>query len=235
MNPFDAAILHFLNGFAGRSWTFDNSVVWLTKDAFQKGGILMLLLWWVWFRPNENAKTNRETLVCACAAAPFALAVSRLISWVGLFRVRPLHDPDLHIRLAYNLPAGTLMHWNSFPSDHAVVFFTFVAGFFLIARRIGLIALADVLVVICLPRIYLGIHYPTDIIAGAALGAGIGYLACLPRIRAVLGRPVLDWMTRRPALFYACLFFYTYQIANAFGEVRDLIVFVLPLIPHVAR
>ena len=95
MNGFDTAILHLLNGFAGRSWRFDNWVVWLSNDAFQKGGIMILLFWWVWFRPGENAKTNRETLVCLSAAAPLALALSRLIGYLVPFRARPLKSSVL--------------------------------------------------------------------------------------------------------------------------------------------
>jgi undecaprenyl-diphosphatase len=234
MNAFDAAILDFLNGFAGRSWRLDYLVVWLAADGFQKGGIVVLLLWWVWFRPGENLKTSREIIVCVCAVAPFAVALSRLISFLVPFRVRPIHVPDLHIRLAYTMSPKTLLNWSSFPSDHAVLFFTFVAALLLISWRIGLFALAHVLVVVCLPRIYLGIHYPTDLIVGAFLGAGIGYLACLPRMQAALGRPVLDWMNRHPALFYACLFFYTYQIADATGWAQDLIERVWHLIRHAA-
>ncbi len=226
MNPFDASILHFINGFAHRSWTADYLTCWLTGDGFQKGGIVMLLFWWAWFLPSENSEANREILVCTAIAAPFALALSRFISFVVPFRVRPLHTPALHIRLAETLSSRTLINWNSFPSDHAALFFTFVGGLFFVSRRIGLIALSFVLLIVCLPRIYLGIHYPTDIIAGAALGTGVAYLACLPKSKSALARPVLNWMTAHPSYFYACLFFYTYQVANAFGWVRDVIVIV---------
>jgi len=230
MNPFDSAILYFINGFAHRSWTADFLINWLVADQFQKGGVVMLLFWWAWFLPSENAKTNRETLICIAIAAPFALGISRFISFVVPFRVRPLNVPELHIRLGYTVAKQTLIDWNSFPSDHAVLFLTFVAGLFFVSRRFGLIALSYVLLIICLPRIYFGIHYPTDIIAGAFLGIGVAYLACLPRVRSALGRPVLNWMADHPGPFYACLFFYTYQVANAFGWARDVIVMVKNII-----
>ena len=235
MNIFDTAILHFINGFAHRSWTADYLISWLNDDGFQKGGIVMLLFWWAWFLPSENSKANRETLICSAIAAPFALALSRFISIVVPFRVRPLHIPDLHIHLAYTLCPQMLINWNSFPSDHAVLFFTFVAGLFFVSRRIGLIALSYVLLIVCLPRIYLGIHYPTDIIAGAVLGVGVAYLACLPRAKSALARPVLNWMSAHPGPFYACLFFYTYQVANAFGWARDVIVMVFHITSNVIK
>jgi len=225
MISFDAAILHFINGFAHRSWTGDRLVTWLTADEFQKGGIIALLLWWAWFMPTENPKVSREKLICACIAAPFALALSRLISLVAPFRVRPIHLPDLHIRLADTLSSHALENWSSFPSDHAMLFFTLAAGIFFVSKRIGLIALLYVSLIICLPRIYLGLHYPTDIMAGAFLGTGVAYIACLPRVRSALARPVFSVLTAFPAVFYTFCFFYTNQIANSFGWVRDTIVF----------
>jgi undecaprenyl-diphosphatase len=230
----DAAMLQGLNGFAHRWWTLDYAVVWLTNDGFQKGGILMLLLWWVWFKPGDSGRSTREILICVAAAAPVALVVSRLISFAAPFQARPLYNPDLDVRLAYTLSPEVLIHWNSFPSDHAALFFTFVIGFFLISWRFGLLALVHVLVVVCFPRVFLGIHYPTDILAGAVLGAGIGAMACLPTMRSVLARPALAWMDRHPGPFYLCLFFYTYQMSNALGWMRDIVVLVLHLARHQA-
>ena len=220
---FDSAILRYINGLAGRSWTMDYLIVWLNGDGFQKGGIIMMLFWYAWFMRGNNSNTRRETLICTLAAAPLALVLSRFISFLAPFRIRPLHVPDLHIRLAYTLRPETLINWNSFPSDHAVLFFTLVTGLFFVSRRLALIAFSYVVLLICLPRIYLGIHYPTDIFAGIVLGVGVSYVVCLPRVRSVLGQPVLNWIDRFPALSGAFFFFYTCQISNAFGWVRDVI------------
>lgn len=222
MNPFDAGILHFVNGFANRSWTADYVISWLNNDGFQKGGIVMMLFWGAWFLSDERSGARREILICTAVAAPLAVGVSRIISAVVPFRVRPLFVADLHMRVAYTLAPRTLINWNSFPSDHAVLFFALAEGLFLASRRIGAAAFTYALLIVCLPRIYLGIHYPTDIIAGAFLGAAIGYAACRPTVRSAVGRPVLRWMTAYPAVSYAFLFFYTYQVANAFGWVRDV-------------
>jgi undecaprenyl-diphosphatase len=224
MNWFDQRIIYFFNGFAHRSATLDQWVVFISGDGFQKGGFVILLLWWLWFLPGRETERNREYLGCVLLASPVALAISRFISFVAPFRTRPLHTAGMHIRLAYGLDANTLINWNSFPSDHAVLFFTLVAGLYFASRRIGRLAGLYILVIVCLPRIYLGIHYPTDIISGAVIGLAVGYLACLPMIRARIARPLVHWMEAYPAISSAALFFYTYQIADAFGWARDLVV-----------
>lgn len=63
-------------------------------------------------------------------------------------------------------PAGTA----SFPSSHAILFFTLATlMFFWIDRRWGGWFLAGA-ALIGLARVFVGVHYPIDIIAGAAIG-----------------------------------------------------------------
>jgi undecaprenyl-diphosphatase len=224
MNWFDVHIIHFFNGFAHRSVTLDQWVVFISDDGFQKGGFVILLLWWLWFLPGKETEQNREYLGCVLLASPVALAISRFISFVVPFRTRPLHKAGMHVHLAYGLDPNTLINWNSFPSDHAVLFFTLVAGLYLVSGRVGKLAGLYVLVFVCLPRIYLGVHYPTDIVSGAVIGLAVGYLACLAGVRATIAKPLLQWMDAYPGISAAALFFYTYQIADSFGWARDLLV-----------
>lgn len=87
-------------------------------------------------------------------------------------RVRPLHFAD-----GFHLSVPPLDKY-SFPSGHTMhaVFFTFV----IVAH---LPALATVLVpftvLVALSRVVLGLHYPTDVVAGAFLGALVAQLSLL--------------------------------------------------------
>ena len=78
----------------------------------------------------------------------------------------------------------------SFPSDHATMAGAVTAGLFLVSRRLGaLTAIAAVLMAVA--RVYIGAHYPQDVVAGLALGAlvtGIGYLLARRPLTAVVRR-----------------------------------------------
>lgn len=63
----------------------------------------------------------------------------------------------------------------SWPSSHAVNNFA-VAGFFAVLFPKYKYVLYTVAVFVALSRPYVGVHYPSDIIGGALIGFGFGYL-----------------------------------------------------------
>jgi len=63
----------------------------------------------------------------------------------------------------------------SFPSNHALNNFA-VAFFFLLIYPTAKWYLIIVASLIAISRVYLGLHYPSDILGGAILGIGFGYL-----------------------------------------------------------
>ncbi|HKG35591.1 MAG TPA: phosphatase PAP2 family protein [Solirubrobacterales bacterium] len=70
----------------------------------------------------------------------------------------------------------------SFPSAHATSSLAGAGALARVAPRAGL-PLHVLAGAICVGRPYLGMHYPSDVLAGAALGAVIGRVAPLPRER----------------------------------------------------
>lgn len=81
----------------------------------------------------------------------------------------PVADPELEPLVA--LPGSF-----SFPSGHAATAFAAAAAVGFVAPRLRwpLLALAAL---VALSRVYLGVHYPLDVLAGAALGLALGWLA----------------------------------------------------------
>jgi len=97
-----------------------------------------------------------------------SLSDSALKAVIGRERP-PLADPNVH-------PLIPLPHDPSMPSGHAMMAFSgaVILAAVLPRWRWAMLAVAAGVAV---SRVYLGVHYPSDVAAGALLGAAVGALA----------------------------------------------------------
>src|ERR1700693_1359528 len=146
------------------------------------------------------------------------------------FRARPMALAALHFQRPYGAGDGGLIDWSSFPSDHAAVFFALAMSIFFVWRAAGIAALSDVFLFIAMPRLYLGFHYPTDILGGAFIGIALAFLASAKLFFDWVRRFIMPWLQRSPGSFYACLFILTFQIATLFQSMRFIARFLFSLL-----
>jgi len=215
MNQFDSTIIHFCNSFAHQSWTFDTLVELVEETNLLKGGVILGLFWWVWFREDEAQAKKREIVLFAFVSSISALLLGRMLSLAFPFRERPAWNPVLHFRVPYGALSNPIS-WNSIPSDHAVLFFCLATSLWFVSRRLGILAFLHAIVVVCFPRIYLGYHYPTDLLAGAVVGTAMAFTCKFTKLRESVGRIAFHWLAWNKASFYAAAFLLTFEVSELF-------------------
>jgi undecaprenyl-diphosphatase len=222
MNGFDTTVLGFFNQFAQRSWAVDSLIMTISDSDVLKGYLSLPLIWWAWFR-NSHREDNRRTVLLTILGAFSAMAVARVLQLVLPYRPRPVHTAGLDFTLPHTMPADFLAGWSSFPSDHASLFFALATGLWLVSPLVGAFAFLHAAVIVSLPRIYVGLHFPTDILSGALLG--VTAVAAIWKWRAVFAKlvePALAWSKTSPHLFYPAFFILTSELAHLFKDSRWL-------------
>jgi undecaprenyl-diphosphatase len=234
VNFFDLQIISYVNQLSQHSWALDKIIGALSRNDLLKGGVLVTILWWAWFKKEYRHSLDREHITSTLLSCIVAIALARALALTLPFRPRPLHEQGLHFLLPYGSDLELLNGWSSFPSDHAVLFFTLSTGLLFVDRKMGVFALLYSILFISFPRIYLGLHYPTDIIAGAIIGITIALIANIYFVKNKNIQSFVNLSHSRPSFFYPLFFLFTYQIASLFEASRDLVSGVFNLINYMA-
>ena len=112
-------------------------------------------------------KTRRSGVMLAVAMVA-GLVICNIVLKNAIARPRPFMVDSFPILI--NPPMGY-----SFPSGHSCNSFVAATVIGMNYKRYRTVAFVMALL-IAFSRVYLYVHYPSDVIAGAAIGAGIGYI-----------------------------------------------------------
>lgn len=185
---FDWSLVSGINGLARDLPSgIDSALALLGEYGVPLASILMLVATWLWSRRQADAPAMVAGVLWAVTAAGLALVLNVPVRAM-VERPRPFvaHPGVLDLLMDHKVNG-------SFASDHATFTMAVAVGIMLVHRKYGLIAMGLAAFEGFL-RVFVGVHYPTDIIGGYALGTATTLLLA-PIAMAVL-LPLTHSLTR---------------------------------------
>jgi len=158
----DSSLLHALNDFLFRHDAVEDPLLFYVSISEALFATTLAIVFLAARGPALAAW--RRAAVAAVLSAGLGLAVAKVISEL-VDRARPfVADPHgVHLFSPHAADPG-------FPSDHATAAFAIAVAILLRKRGWG-IAMLVAAAVLSVGRVALGVHYPSDVLCGAALGS----------------------------------------------------------------
>ncbi|MDA1526979.1 MULTISPECIES: undecaprenyl-diphosphatase [Bacillus cereus group] len=152
-------VFQWFNNFAGSSKLLDTLMIAITNSAAYVAILFMFILWF-----NNGKKINaikkQYTVLYTTLSVIIALLVNVVIHAV-YYHPRPFVSHDVHQLVPHAADS-------SFVSDHSVLVFSIAFVFLLRGEKLKYIALIWA-VLVGVSRMYVGVHYPLDILGAAFL------------------------------------------------------------------
>ncbi len=163
MNQFEIGILDFLReNLSCKALDFLMPVV----TALGNGGIFFIAVavFFLFF------KKTRKMGITMGVSLIIGFVVCNLVLKNAVGRIRP-YDFNEGVMLLIKSPSDF-----SFPSGHTTASFESAVSILLYNKKLGIVAIV-IATLIAFSRLYLYVHYPTDVLFGAVLGTAVAFLS----------------------------------------------------------
>ncbi|MGY6020669.1 phosphatase PAP2 family protein [Streptomyces spinosirectus] len=169
-NP-DVDLLYDINGLAKDAphW-FDRVMEYVGEYGLLVAMVLLVV--WCWWSVRRRGGQEAPASVAALVWAPLAAALAVLVN----VPIRGFVERPRPFRTHQGLDVLVTGKTDySFVSDHATITMALGVGLFVANRKFGLVGIGLALLEgFC--RVYMGVHYPTDVVGGFALGTAVALL-----------------------------------------------------------
>ncbi|MFI9629078.1 phosphatase PAP2 family protein [Streptomyces sp. NPDC052042] len=170
-NP-DVRLLYEINGLAKAAPAWFDRIMEFVGEYGIMLGMVLVVLWCWWSVRRRGTAEDAVSAVAGIVWAPLAAGIALLVNIPirgFVERQRPFRE---HTGLEVLVEGKNDF---SFVSDHATMAMALAVGLFVVNRKFGVAAIALALLEgFC--RVYMGVHYPTDVIGGLALGTAVALL-----------------------------------------------------------
>ena len=167
----DKEMFLFLNGLGNSNW----DMFWM----FATNKLSSIPLYFILLVLAYKKMGLRKTLVVLLTVAILILVTDQLANFFkyGVQRLRPCYDQDVStiMRLVKNSCGGRFGYFSAHAANSFAVasFFTFLLKSKF--KYIGLL-LFFWAIIVAYSRIYIGVHFPLDVLTGVIIGLGMGWL-----------------------------------------------------------
>ena len=171
-NDLDLVLLQFFNG--SHSAFIDQLILTLTNGLTWIP--LYIALFVIVLKNNESM--SQIFIIVGCCALGVLVSAGLDNLWVKPMVERPRPALDPYVKYAIDVVENHREKGFSFFSAHAANTFTLAVYMMLLVRnRTFTVAITAWSLLNCYTRLYLGVHYPSDILCGLLCGLIVGYIA----------------------------------------------------------
>ena len=160
----DFYLFQLINNFAGRWRPLDWFGIFCAEYLIF--AMAFVIIAWTIF--NKNNRRADTVIILEIILAAFFSYLTKIVINLIYFRPRPFSAHDVSLLIS-RISDG------SFPSAHTFLSFAMAFGIYLYNKKLGIVLLISAALV-SISRIYVGVHYPLDILGGMVL-AGLAVYA----------------------------------------------------------
>ncbi len=167
----DIIFFQKINGLAGVSDFLDDVIIFLASPFAY---LVIFVLIFAFLFPNYFSSNIKEkTLRVGIAVALVASLCARFVIKEGIVFFHNVPRPFEILDGVNQLIAHS--EASSFPSGHAIFFFTLSTVLIFYSKKLGVFLFSSSALIV-LARVIAGLHWPSDVLVGASMGVMIGSL-----------------------------------------------------------